>query len=346
MPLKQAHLKEHIQAIHSTDKPFVCDYENCGKRFPTKSRLRIYGYKHPKEPSMRSMTTNTVRPYQCAHEGCGKWFTRSHRDEHFQGIHRTDRPVVCDYDGCGKRWQTMTRLRVHKYTHKEYKANEFIYRFTGCGLRFRTRSPLQLHRRDEHKDSLLTCEVCDFKTTVPTHLHAHTCDHKQDLSADGKLFVRPFKGNQESCGNRYTPTAIPLTVTSRSTSPPLTQRSNYLFAIISGAENSSQAVTAYGFTLGVIPGCDQVFAMSQLLNDHLKSEHTDQVFVCEWIGCGFTARFMGILPNHVTRVHSAVRPYQCTHESCGKRFTNRGHLKEHVEAIHATHKPFTSLNLT
>ena len=51
---------------HEANKPFVCEYQGCDKRYYKLSHLQMHMRKHTGE-----------KPYSCDHPGCGKRFSRS-----------------------------------------------------------------------------------------------------------------------------------------------------------------------------------------------------------------------------------------------------------------------------
>jgi hypothetical protein len=90
--------------------------------------------------------------------------------------------------------------------------------------------------------------------------------------------------------------------------------------------------------------CGQEFDIMDDLIVHVRDIHIGSgkpMYSCEWEGCPrnqkpFTKRHK--MHNHV-RTHTGERPYVCTVEGCGKRFSRPDSLNTHIKT-HSNERPY------
>ncbi|KAI9284277.1 hypothetical protein BC943DRAFT_66462 [Umbelopsis sp. AD052] len=90
--------------------------------------------------------------------------------------------------------------------------------------------------------------------------------------------------------------------------------------------------------------CDTEFDTLEDLIIHVRDDHIGcgkPMYSCEWEGCSrnqkpFTKRHK--MHNHV-RTHTGERPYLCTVEGCGKRFSRPDSLNTHIKT-HSNERPY------
>lgn len=86
---------------HQSDKPYVCTWDKCTKRFSRRSDLSRHKRIHTGE-----------RPYHCEWHGCGKQFIqRSALTVHYR-THTGERPHVCEYESCGKSFSDVSICHI------------------------------------------------------------------------------------------------------------------------------------------------------------------------------------------------------------------------------------------
>ncbi|KAG8507640.1 Krueppel-like factor 17, partial [Galemys pyrenaicus] len=85
-------------------RPYLCQYENCGKAYTKRSHLVSHQRKHTGH-----------RPYRCSWEGCTWSFFRSDELGRHIRIHTKYRPHRCDQ--CGRQFMRSDHLRQHQRTH-------------------------------------------------------------------------------------------------------------------------------------------------------------------------------------------------------------------------------------
>ncbi|XP_054086522.1 zinc finger protein 700 [Zeugodacus cucurbitae] len=77
--------------------------------------------------------------------------------------------------------------------------------------------------------------------------------------------------------------------------------------------------------------CAKPFMMAQHLNNHVKTKHEGQRFICEEENCGKMFQTAHALKNHAY-THVDQLPYRC--EYCQQDFATKGRLRWHISRIH------------
>ncbi|CAG2102420.1 unnamed protein product [Medioppia subpectinata] len=90
------------QSCCAADKPYICDWQNCGKRFRKKPHLDTHKNIH------------TGRRFSCDWPNCGKSFVRKYNLIEHRKLHSSVNPNVCEFANCGKFFSSKYSLMRHQ----------------------------------------------------------------------------------------------------------------------------------------------------------------------------------------------------------------------------------------
>ncbi|EDW42812.1 testis-specific zinc finger protein topi [Drosophila sechellia] len=128
---QSSHLWQHLR-FHQGVKPFVCQEENCDRKFTIRPDLNDH---------IRKCHTGE-RPYLCL--VCGKRFLTGSVFYQHRLIHRGERRYECDE--CGKRFYRADALKNHQRIHTGEKPYSCLF----CTKTFRQRGDRDKHIRARH----------------------------------------------------------------------------------------------------------------------------------------------------------------------------------------------------
>lgn len=131
-------LNRHLY-VHKdpSEKPFMCNWENCNYRSISKNDLNRHRMIHTGE-----------KPYLCEIEGCEKRYSRADKLRHHKlSVHFKDsnkKEQICIWPGCNFQCLSRNELNRHQLSH-EAKCD-----FIGCDKIFDKVDKLKKHREKDH----------------------------------------------------------------------------------------------------------------------------------------------------------------------------------------------------
>ncbi|XP_073467587.1 LOW QUALITY PROTEIN: uncharacterized protein [Aquarana catesbeiana] len=186
-------------AVLPTDKRFSCT--ECGKCFPSKSKLNVHIRSHTGEKSYScpewwkcfSVKSNLdihqrshtgEKPFSCPE--CGKCFpSKSKLNGHIRS-HTGEKPYSCPE--CGKCFSDKSNLSTHQRSH----TGEKPYCCPECGKCFSGKSHLYRHQRSHTGQKPYSCPECgkcfSDKSNLSTHQRSHTGEKPYSCPECGKCF--------------------------------------------------------------------------------------------------------------------------------------------------------------
>lgn len=180
-------LKRH-ERVHSSTKPFVCDFVGCSRAFKARAYLQTHQLIHRK-----------LKPHICDQNGCKSAFRQRGSLQRHKRAHLKIRPHKCTYSKCERAFASLGNLQAHERTHtgiKPYSCDR-----EGCTASFAQRNDLAVHERGVHQNIrpyLCNHEGCGSSFASSRALVIHTRTHTG---------CRPFACDYDGCGSSFTQSA-------------------------------------------------------------------------------------------------------------------------------------------
>ena len=136
----RSRFEEH-QRVHTGERPFVCDFPDCGLTFTSAQYLKYHKTKHE-------------NPITC--ESCDKVFSCPiNLRKHVSMYHRKEYKFRCEI--CNQGMYNKSKLKRHMLAH----AGERQFMCEVCGSSFYDQSYLNVHMKRHMKTTNFKCKVCE-----------------------------------------------------------------------------------------------------------------------------------------------------------------------------------------
>ena len=190
------YLKKHL-LIHSDYRPFVCNIDDCGKKFKRNYILKRHKISH------------TSGLFQCTHERCEHTFkaeiylkqhiankhssrpksyvcracrlsfdTLGKRGYHQQMVHHIpDEPIVCQINHCSKVFKSLHCYRKH--VRRLHSSQQFRCDHSGCDYITNNKESIKRHVKTHSESELFVCGIDGYVKAFPLKIQlkkSHSSD--------------------------------------------------------------------------------------------------------------------------------------------------------------------------
>ncbi|XP_062373588.1 zinc finger protein 324A-like [Sardina pilchardus] len=299
--------KQHARLVLKRDKkevnvtrrpkkvpePHVCS--ECGKVFPTKSRLETHERSHA-----------DVRPFECPE--CGRHFSCLGYLARHRRTHAGEKPFKCAV--CGKGFTQPGYRKIHQEGH----VDQHLFSCSHCPKTFATAFKLRMHERYHVTPRPYQCQQCGRSFIAASMLRRHRGYHEGErkflCSVCGRRFVYAPDLKRHLLGHERPPEPASCPVCGKVLSD------KYALGL--------HARTHTGERPHRCGECGRTFAYRENLKRHARLHTGERPYPCQV--CGKAFKHSSNLREH-ERCHTGEKPYGC--QRCAAAFRTSSLLKAH-----------------
>jgi KRAB domain-containing zinc finger protein len=233
--------------------------------------------------------------------------------------------IVCE---CNKAFKNRRSFTKHYSTIHDRKELNFVCRV--CTEVFNSVRTRAVHEAKVHSYGFkYNCESCEKKFYRSDHLKEHmkNCLRVYDISS--KILtceVCLMKFQREETYRKHLESAHGAAGT---------EKLLKVLKTYPGRRSIQETSNDSGI---ICEQCRKTFKNEICLQRHIATMHTDQTFSCEQCDAVFVHRSTKI--SHMSKVHGARRPFECSFDGCSFTCLKRDRFKAHVEKHENPHKKF------
>lgn len=109
---KKSKINSNCMCCVAAEKPYLCDWSGCDKRFSQKAHLEAH-----------KNSIHTGRRFVCEWPGCAKSFCRKYNLVEHSKMHSVNNPNQCTFNNCGQTFSTKHGLQRHQQAQHQLIIN-------------------------------------------------------------------------------------------------------------------------------------------------------------------------------------------------------------------------------